>query len=96
METMVDLNPEVVLIWGSASYGVADLLRDPKWQNVQAVKTGRVFKADRSSTWSPRVVVLAWWMAHCFFPQEISPAEFRQAADSFYRECFGIPYEETP
>jgi iron complex transport system substrate-binding protein len=96
METMVELNPDVVLIWGSASYSVADLLQDPKWRNVQAVKTGRVFKADRASTWSPRVVVLAWWMAHCFFPQEISPAEFRQAADSFYRECFGIPYEETP
>lgn len=96
METMVDLNPEVVLIWGSASYEVADLLRDPKWQTIQAVKTGRVFKASRASTWSPRVVVLAWWMAHCFFPQEISPAEYRQAVDAFYRECFGIPYEETP
>jgi iron complex transport system substrate-binding protein len=96
METLVELNPEVVLIWGSASYGVSDLLRDPKWQTIRAVKTGRVFKASRASTWSPRVVVLAWWMAHCFFPQEISPAEYRQAVDAFYRECFGIPYEGTP
>lgn len=96
METMVNLNPEVVLIWGSASYGVSDLVRDPKWQTIQAVKTGRVFKASRASTWSPRVVVLAWWMAHCFFPQEISPTEYRQAVDAFYRECFGIPYEGTP
>lgn len=96
METLVELNPDVVLIWGSASYGVADLLRDPKWQTIRAVKTGRVFKASRGSTWSPRVVVLAWWMAHCFFPQEISPAEYRQTVDAFYRECFGIPYEGTP
>jgi len=96
METLVELNPEVVLIWGSASYGVPDLLRDPKWQTIRAVKMGRVFKASRASTWSPRVVVLAWWMAHCFFPQEISPAEYRQAVDAFYRECFGIPYEGTP
>jgi len=96
METLVELNPEVVLIWGSASYGVADLVQDPKWRTIQAVKTGRVFKASRGSTWSPRVVVLAWWMAHCFFPQEISPMEYRQAVDAFYRECFGIPYEGTP
>jgi len=92
METMVALNPEVVLIWGSAAYGPADLLQDPKWQVVQAVKDQRVFKATRASTWSPRVVILAWWMAHCFYPQVISQEEVERAADRFYRSCFGISY----
>ncbi len=96
METMVELNPQVVLIWGSASFGVADLLRDPKWQTIEAVKNRRVFKASRASTWSPRVVLLAWWMARCFFPQVISQAEFSQATQRFYRDCFGISYEEAP
>lgn len=96
METLVELNPQVVLIWGSASFGVTELLRDPKWQTIEAVKTGRVFKATRASTWSPRVVVLAWWMARSFFPQEISSAEFRQAATRFHQECFDISYEVAP
>lgn len=96
MESIVAMNPEVVLIWGSASYGPADLLQDPKWQTIAAVKHRRVFKASRASTWSPRLVAMAWWMAKCFYPQFISPEEMTKALDNFYRSCFGIPYEETP
>ncbi|MBW1986489.1 MAG: ABC transporter substrate-binding protein [Deltaproteobacteria bacterium] len=93
METIVGLNPEVVLIWGSASYGPADILHDPKWQSIRAVKTQRVFKSPRASNWSPRVISLAWWMAHCLHPQQISPAEMQAELDQFYRRCFGIPYQ---
>jgi len=93
METIVGLNPEVVLIWGSASYGPADILHDPKWQSIRAVKSRRVFKSPRASNWSPRVISLAWWMAHCLHPQQISPAEMQAELDQFYRRCFGIPYQ---
>ena len=96
MEEIVALNPEVVLIWGSASYGPEDLKNDPKWQTIQAVKDGRVYKATRASTWSPRIVELAWWMAQKFYPQDISPAEAEAALSRFYPACFGIPYERRP
>lgn len=95
-ETMVGLNPEVVVIWGSASYGVAGLLKDPKWRAVQAVKDHWVFKASRASTWSPRVVLLAWWLAHCFYPPAISPEEAAKEAARFYCSCFGRSYGGTP
>jgi len=94
METIIGLSPQVVVIWGSASYGPRDLLRDPKWSVIPAVQSGRVFKAARGSTWSPRTVVLAWWLGHCFHPQVISEADWRQAADDIFRRCYGIPYED--
>lgn len=94
METLVALNPQVVIIWGSASYHPEDLLSDPKWATIQAVRDRRVFKASRASTWSPRVVALAWWLARNFYPEAISSEEVKQAVDIFYRECFGISYEE--
>ncbi len=96
MEEIVALNPEVVLIWGSASYRAEDIIKDPKWQTIQAVKTGRVFKANRASTWSPRIVDLAWWMAQKFYPQDITPAEAEAALSRFYPAAFGIPYERRP
>ncbi|MGD0970934.1 MAG: ABC transporter substrate-binding protein [Desulfobaccales bacterium] len=96
METIIGLSPQVAVIWGSASYTAQDLLRDPKWSITPAVKNQRVFKAAPFSTWSPRVVVLAWWLGHCFHPQVISEADWRQAADDIYRQCYGIPYEEAP
>ncbi len=96
METIIGLSPQVLAIWGSASYTAQDLLRDPKWSSTPAVQSQRVFKAARVSTWSPRAVVLAWWLGHCFHPQVISAVDWRQAADDIYRQCFGIPYEEGP
>jgi iron complex transport system substrate-binding protein len=96
METLIALNPEVVLIWGSASYSPESLLMDPKWQTVQAVRNRRVYKTSRASIWSPRVVALTWWMAHRFYPDAISEPEARSHMDKFYRECFGISYEEEP
>ncbi|HAY23139.1 MAG TPA: ABC transporter substrate-binding protein [Desulfobacterales bacterium] len=94
MEEIVALNPEVILIWGSAIYGPDDLKRDPKWQTVQAVKQNRVFKASRASNWSPRIVDLAWWMAHCCYPQEISRTEMLATLRQYYNACLGIPYPE--
>jgi iron complex transport system substrate-binding protein len=93
METIIGLAPQVVVIWGSASYGAQDLLRDPKWSVTPAVRDCRVFKAAQVSTWSPRAVVLAWWLGHCFHPEVISGTDWRRAADDIYRQCFGIPYE---
>ena len=94
MEEIVALNPEVILIWGSAIYGPEDLKKDPKWQTVQAVKNNRVFKASRASTWSPRIVDLAWWMAHHFYSQEISQAEMLAALRQYYPAAMGIPFPE--
>ncbi len=94
METLVSLNPQVVLIWGSASYGPDDLLTDPKWQTIEAIKTRRVFKASRASTWSPRVVSLAWWIARCFYPESISEEEAQADINQFFQKCFGIPSKE--
>jgi iron complex transport system substrate-binding protein len=94
MEEIVALNPEVILIWGSAIFGPEDLKQDPKWQTVSAVKQNRVFKASRASTWSPRIVELAWWMAHHCHPQEISQAEMLAALRQYYL-CLGIPYPEA-
>jgi iron complex transport system substrate-binding protein len=94
METIIGWAPQVVAIWGSAAYSAQDLLCDPKWAVTPAVQNGCVFKAARVSTWSPRAVVLAWWLAHCFHPRLIAAADWRRAADDIYRQCYGIPYEE--
>jgi iron complex transport system substrate-binding protein len=94
IETIIGLAPQVVAIWGSAPYGVRDLLCDPKWSVTPAVQERRVFKAARGSTWSPRTVVLAWWLGHCLHPQVISDTDWRRAADDIFRQCYGIPYED--
>ncbi|MDD3581003.1 MAG: ABC transporter substrate-binding protein [Desulfobacca sp.] len=92
MEEMIALNPEVVFIWGSASYGPEDLYQDPKWQSISAIKCQRGFKLPRQSTWSPRVVDLAWLMTSHLYPGMVKEEEIAAALDSFYGALFGIPW----
>lgn len=92
MEEMVALDPEVVLIWGSASYGPETLYGDPKWQSTSAVKNRRIIKVPQQSTWSPRVVDLAWLMLNNFYPGALTPEEEACRLDSFYRAVFDIPW----
>jgi len=92
MEEMVALDPEVVLIWGSAVFDPETLYRDPKWQSISAVKNRRIFKLPRQSTWSPRVVDLAWLMLRSFYPGKVISEELAVTMDGFYQAVFGIPW----
>ncbi|HIE33134.1 MAG TPA: ABC transporter substrate-binding protein, partial [Thermodesulfobacteriaceae bacterium] len=52
-ERIVLWDPEVIFIWGNASYGAEDILQDRRLAAVAAVKHGAVYKAPAWSTWSP-------------------------------------------
>jgi len=92
MERIVAWNPKVVFIWGGAKFVPADLLGSPQWRHVDAIRKGRVYKAPKWGTWSPRLAVLALWMAMKTYPEQFRDVNFDKAADDFYRAVYGIPY----
>ncbi len=92
LERIIEWNPDVVFIWGNATYGVRDILNNPQWQSVRAVQSGRVYKAPEWSTWSPRLAPVSLWMAMKTYPSYFRDIDFESTADSFYRKVFGIPY----
>ena len=92
MERIIAWNPDVVFIWGNASYGVQSILRSPQWRFIRAVKEGRVYKAPQWSTWAPRLALIALWMAMKTYPEYFRDINFERIIDDFYRKVFGIPY----
>lgn len=92
MERIVAWNPEAVFIWGSAKYGPDDLLGSARWRHIAAIRQSGVYKAPTWSTWSPRLAVLALWMAMKTYPERFRDVNFEKTADDFYRTVFGIPY----
>ncbi|HIC92526.1 MAG TPA: ABC transporter substrate-binding protein [Syntrophaceae bacterium] len=92
LERIVAWNPDVVVIWGPAHYSACDILKDPRWQSIKAVKGGRVYKAPRESTWSPRVVLLLLKMSKWFYPELFKDIEFDKVAHKFYLRCYGIQH----
>lgn len=92
IERIIEWNPDVIFIWGNAKYTAEDILKNPQWRSINAVKSRRVFKAPEWSTWSPRLSLVALWMAMKTYPQHCRGIHFDATADVFYRKVFGIPY----
>lgn len=95
IERIISWNPDIIFIWGFARYGVDDILRSRQWRSIKAVQEGRVYKAPRWSSWSPRVAPVVLWIASKIYPQSFAQQDPEKMIDDFYREVFGIPYEKV-
>ena len=93
LERIVMWNPDVIFIWGSAKYGPQDLIKSSRWAAVKAAKEGRIYKAPYWSTWSPRLALIALWMAKKTYPEIFGDVCLQCLADRFYRKAFGIPFD---
>ena len=86
-ERIVLWDPEVIFVWGNASYGAEDLLRDRRLAVVAAVKHGTVYKAPAWSTWSPRVALITLWVAMKIYPERFRGISFKPLVERFNRNA---------
>jgi iron complex transport system substrate-binding protein len=91
LEQLLVWNPEVIFIWGSAGYGARDILGNPQWRFIKAVREKQVYKLPRWTTWSPRLALVALWMAKKAYPEDFGDISFEKVAADFYHTLFHIP-----
>ncbi|NTU43670.1 MAG: ABC transporter substrate-binding protein, partial [Nitrospirales bacterium] len=91
VEQIIAWNPDLIFIWGNARYTVKDILTNPQWRAVKAVKTAQVYKAPEWSTWSPRLAPVALWMAEMTWPELFRDIDLKRELDIFYHKVFHIP-----
>ncbi|MGI6659945.1 MAG: ABC transporter substrate-binding protein [Dethiobacteraceae bacterium] len=91
-------NPDFIFCTnGSASeYEPADLLNDPNWQNITAVKNKKVLlvPTDKDSWEYPSLSTCLGflWMLCQMYPEYYSEAEFLQEVDLFYETAYGMTF----
>lgn len=90
LEKIVRINPDVIIIWGSAKYSAEDLLNDPQWRTIKAIKNKQVFKAPDWGSWSPRVALLALWSAAKIYPEIFKEEEVNSLMKEFNQAVFGV------
>ncbi len=93
VERIIAWNPDVLFIWGNAGYSPEQILDGALWQHVTAVRQKRVYKLPKWSTWSPRLPLIALWMAQKTYPEVFADVDFEAVADSVYRDFYGISYK---
>lgn len=92
-------NPDFIFCTnGSASeYEAADLLLDPTWQNITAVKNNQVLlvPTDKDSWEYPSLSTCLGflWMLCQMYPEYYSEAAFLQEVDLFYETAYGMTFE---
>jgi len=98
LEQIVVWNPDVIFIWGNAGYSAQDIIDNPQWRFIKAVREKRVYKLPKWTTWSPRLALVALWMAKKAYPEDFEDISFFNIADSFYKKLFNIPcnLQENP
>ncbi len=90
IETIVKLNPDVIFIWGAAYFKPEDILKNPQWQTIKAVKEGKVYKMPMLTTFSPRHVIEMLYMAKKIYPEYFKDIYFEEMADNFCRKVFRV------
>jgi iron complex transport system substrate-binding protein len=95
IEQIIAWNPDIIFIWGSAKYGAADIIGNPQWRHVSAAKNSRVYKTPKWSTWSPRLAIIALWMAAKTYPEYFRDVNLEKTAEDFYRSVYGISYRSV-
>ncbi len=95
LEQIAAWNPDVIYIWGRARYSANDILDNPQWRHIKAVKEHRVFKVPKWDTWSPRLAPLALWMAAAVYPKQFEDIDITKTIDKFYRDVYNIPYAKV-
>ncbi|MCX7794826.1 MAG: ABC transporter substrate-binding protein [Thermodesulfovibrionales bacterium] len=95
IEQIIAWNPDVIFIWGNAKYDRHDILNNPQWRHIKAVREGRVFKSPQWSTWSPRIAPIALWMAKKTYPEYYADVDLEKILESFYRKVYGVSYSKV-
>lgn len=97
-EEVLALNPDVVIIGGPAQHKLYDdLMADPAWQDITAVKEGRVytnpmglFPWDRYSLESALQIL---WAAETLHP-DLVDVDMEQKVQEFYQDFVGVELTE--
>jgi iron complex transport system substrate-binding protein len=76
-----------------------DILNDPAWQQLQAVKDGAVYAMPNDGeSWdypAPKWVLGLSWTAKTLHPQLFEDMDLKKQADAFYQKFFDVSLDEV-
>jgi iron complex transport system substrate-binding protein len=93
LEKLVDLNPDILFIFGPSPYDSKDLSRNAQLRQIKAIESNSVYKLPVWSTYSPRLASLAALMAQAAYPDKFEDLNINKIIQEYLLKIFGV---ETP
>ncbi|MFI3172909.1 MAG: ABC transporter substrate-binding protein [Eubacteriales bacterium] len=93
VEEIIGWNPEVIYVPVFASYTVEDVLSDPAWSEIDAVKEGRVYQFPSAlEPWdypTPSAAMGLTWLIQNLYPELYTLEEVVEDANEYYDLVYG-------
>jgi iron complex transport system substrate-binding protein len=92
MERLITWDPELIVMWWSERQDAKDVLRDPRWRRVSAVKTGRVHELPEvflCDLWTLKLPFAVRQVAAWAHPGRFPPDELGRHRDEMLRVLYG-------
>ncbi|AIU70673.1 iron-siderophore ABC transporter substrate-binding protein [Thermococcus eurythermalis] len=99
VEQVAKWNPDVIIVVSYSPKKPApeikrELLSDPAWSQIKAVKEGKVYAMPNDGeSWdypAPKWVLGLYWLAKVLHPELFSDLDVKAKADEFYERWYGI------
>ena len=96
VEEILAWDPEYIFITAFGALQPEDILTDPRFAQLQAVRNENIFKFPSALDWwdtpSAAVSLGVMWATHIMHPHLITEAELDQAVGEMYQLTFGIDF----
>lgn len=97
IEAVIAADPDVIISLRAAD---AEFIRhDPQWQNIKAVRTGRVYANPRGMFWwcreTSEEALQFLWLARTLYPERLAGIDMRGETRSFYKEFYGYDLSDA-
>jgi len=93
IEEIIGWNPDVIYIPAYASYTVQDLLNNPAWSSINAIKNARVYQfPSLLEPWdypTPSTLMGLGWMLNNLYPNLYSRDQVLKDAQEYYQLVYG-------
>lgn len=100
MEQILAWNPQVIFVQDRYPEVVAQIINDPAWQSIDAIKHHQVWlMPEYAKAWGyPQPEALAigeLWMAKKLYPQRFTDIDMSQTADEYYQRFYRTPWQPS-
>ncbi len=96
IEQIINWNPDVIWYPAYASYTAEDLINDPSWSSIKAVRDKEIYAfPSKIEPWDQPTAALALgiaWATHNLHPDLYTIEEIMKDVDQFYNLVYGITF----
>ncbi|WP_104748342.1 ABC transporter substrate-binding protein [Helicobacter cetorum] len=95
MEKIVKENPEIIFIWWVSALKPEDVLNNPQFSTIKAVKNKQVYKLPTMDIGGPRAPLISLFIATKAYPEAFKGVDINEIVKDYYKVVFDLDEKEV-